>query len=269
MNTKLITLSVFFVTIVLTLWLAVLAKRHATALPSEERLAGRSLNKYILGLSAGATGNSGFIMTGAVGLGYASGMQWLLLPLSWLIGDLIFWKLFPGRLNKVSRETSTANIPEFLSHGVNIFWQKIIRVTAGILLVIFVGIYIVSQWIAGGKFLSTYLSLESDLAIITVGAFVVGYTMIGGFRGSVYTDVLQAFLMIIITIIAIAGVVFASTEYYSIGWIKTNDVPETFYNLLGDMSWPQSCPIWKTPSSWKLRRTFIQFDQSCLTDNPA
>ncbi len=88
------TVAVFIIFIALTFGVAFIGRKHASK-NSEDDLANRDLNKWLVGLSAGATANSGFIVTGAVGLGYTFGTQWIMLPLSWLVGDLIFWKFFP------------------------------------------------------------------------------------------------------------------------------------------------------------------------------
>lgn len=61
--------SVFILTLIITFFLATLGRRHSKR-NGEDYLANKSLNKWLVGLSAGATANSGFIVTGAVGLGY-------------------------------------------------------------------------------------------------------------------------------------------------------------------------------------------------------
>ena len=85
-------------------------------------LGGRKLKSIQVGLSAGATGNTGFIMTGAVGLGYAYGVDWLFLPIAWLLGDLIYWKFFPHRLNRISHQE---NIISPVSYVVQSHWIKV------------------------------------------------------------------------------------------------------------------------------------------------
>ena len=89
---------VFFLTLAATFGTAILGRLRAGRADSDEDLAGRRLNRWFIGLSAGAAGNSGFIVTGAVGLGYAGGVHWLLMPFGWMLGDLIFWRLFPAAL---------------------------------------------------------------------------------------------------------------------------------------------------------------------------
>src|SRR5205085_3741281 len=83
-------IAIFIVTLLATFGFAYLGRRHSTA-AAESVLSEQKLNRWLVGLSAGATANSGFVVTGAVGLGYAYGLQWLMLPLSWLLGDAIFW----------------------------------------------------------------------------------------------------------------------------------------------------------------------------------
>src|SRR5436190_21326840 len=56
---------VFLATLAATFFAAFLARRHAGG-TADHGLAQRSLNRWLVGLSAGTTANSGFIVTGAV-----------------------------------------------------------------------------------------------------------------------------------------------------------------------------------------------------------
>ena len=75
-------------------------------------------------------GNSGFIVTGAVGLGYNYGMQWMLLPLSWMLGDFVFWYFFPARVNEVGRESHATTLSELLTHGIRRIGMAMTLLTA-------------------------------------------------------------------------------------------------------------------------------------------
>ncbi len=59
---------IFLVTLVATFAVSFLGRAHARKLNSDA-LADQSLSKWLVGLSAGATGNSAFIVTGVVGFG--------------------------------------------------------------------------------------------------------------------------------------------------------------------------------------------------------
>src|SRR5688500_18368267 len=89
---------IFVATLVATLVVAYLGRRHEDR-QDKASLAGQGLSRWLVGLSAGATANSGFVVTAAVGLGYTAGARWLLLPLAWLLGDIVFWLVFPARIN--------------------------------------------------------------------------------------------------------------------------------------------------------------------------
>jgi hypothetical protein len=89
-------LVVFAFALLGTIFVTFLGRRDSSQIQSSS-LAEHKLNKWLVGLSAAATANSGFVVTAAVGLGYSFGLRWLLLPLSWLLGDVVFWVLFPRR----------------------------------------------------------------------------------------------------------------------------------------------------------------------------
>src|ERR1700744_5218802 len=94
-----LTAAIFISTLAITFLIAFATSARSKRSDKDDDLAGRHLNKWVVGLSAATTGNSGFIVTGAVGLGYVGGVHWLFLPLSWLLGDIVFWSIFPARLN--------------------------------------------------------------------------------------------------------------------------------------------------------------------------
>lgn len=161
-------------------------------------LGGRRLGPLSIGISAAATANSGFIMLGAVGLGYSLGATWLLLPIAWLLGDLIFWRLFPHRMNEAARQTEATTLPELLSPRSKAGWRSG-RLVVGALMLIVVGAYGASQVLAGSKSLGALFGLSASTgAALTAG--VVGlYSLWGGFRASVWTDLVQGAMMIVLT----------------------------------------------------------------------
>jgi sodium/proline symporter len=209
MNAQPVAIAVFFATLLLTFAVAIYA-RLKSAGGSEEDLAGRSLNKWLVGLSAGTTGNSGFIVTAAVGLGYAGGAQWLLLPLGWLIGDLVYWAYFPDKVNKLAREANATTLSELLTFDLTGKAARAIAILVALILVVFLSIYTASQWLAGQKFLGGVFEMTHGMSLLIFGLMIVAYSAIGGFRGSVYVDLLQAIIRIGGTILALWAVVVAA-----------------------------------------------------------
>jgi sodium/proline symporter len=66
-----------------------------------------------------------------------------------------------------------------------------------------------AQFLGGGKTLHTLFGLKPAIGGIITAAVIVPYTVYGGFRSVVYTDVVQAILMIITLIVGpIAGIIY-------------------------------------------------------------
>ena len=203
---------VFLTTLVATFGAAFLARRHS-ARDREGGLAEIKLNRWLIGLSAGTTANSGFIVTAAVGLGYAYGMQWVVLPLSWLLGDFTFWYLFPARINDLGRESKATTLSELLADKLSGRAASALAVLCALVILVCLTGYTAAQWLAGQKFLASAFGLPDFAALGLFAAMIIAYSSIGGFRGSVYTDTLQAVIRIAGTIVALAAVIwFAAAD---------------------------------------------------------
>lgn len=201
---------VFLLTLVATFGAALLARRHSFQ-TADDGLAGRKLNRWLVGLSAGTTANSGFIVTAAVGLGYTYGFQWLMLPISWLLGDLVFWRLFPERINAFGHRSKATTLSEMLKSGLTGRLVPVVSTLSAVVIVICLAGYTSAQWLAGQKFLTGAFGLPNYVALAMFAILITAYSSIGGFRGSVYTDTLQAFIRIAGTIIALVAVAYSAS----------------------------------------------------------
>ena len=200
---------VFLLMLTATFGAAFLARRHSVH-HNDDGLAGRNFNRWLVGLSAGTTANSGFIVTAAVGLGYAYGIQWLMLPISWLLGDLVFWHFFPARINAFGHASKATTLSEMLKNDLDGRMASAVAVLSALVIIVCLAGYTSAQWLAGQKFLSGAFHLPEYSSLGLFAIMIVAYSSIGGFRGSVYTDTLQAFIRIIGTIIALVAVVYAA-----------------------------------------------------------
>lgn len=160
-------------------------------------MADRKLNKWQIGISAGATANSGFIVVGAVGMGYTMGMSSLIYPLAWLLGDLFFWYLFAERIRNNSAVNHSITVPEVFT-----FENKngLLRVISGLIILILLVIYASSQFIASVKVVSSFIDISSQIALLLSFFMVMAYTAWGGFKSSVWTDIAQGIMMLLLTL---------------------------------------------------------------------
>ena len=195
---------IFLLVVLLTFAVTFVARKHSTL--SEGGVADENLNKWLVGLSAGATANSGFIVTAGVGLGYVYGVQWILLPLAWLLGDIVFWLFFPHKINEYGRKAKAHTLTELVTHNLNPSWVKAVSLIVGLIVILCLGGYTAAQWLAGQKFLNGAFGISPLPSLFLIGSLIVGYTAIGGFRGSIYADSFQAIVRLIGTVICIWGV---------------------------------------------------------------
>jgi sodium/proline symporter len=210
-NNNLVAEAVFFLTLIATFGVAFFARRHSR-IQTEDGLAGRSLNRWLVGLSAGTTANSGFIVTAAVGLGYSFGLQWLMLPLSWLLGDLVFWHFFPKKINQFGRSSQATTLSEMLVSGLSGKTAKLVCVLSAVIIVVCLAGYTSAQWLAGQKFLAGAFGFNEYSALILFAVVIIGYSSIGGFIGSIYTDTFQAVIRILGTILALVAVIYFALD---------------------------------------------------------
>lgn len=225
---------VFFLTLLVTFIAALLGRKHAQK--NNTSLSSEHLNKWLIGLSAGATANSGFIVTGAVGLGYSQGLQWIFLPLAWCLGDLVFWKYFPHKINAAGKAASANTMSELLADGLSKKGKmstaaRTASIFTTLLILLCLGGYTCAQWIAGQKFVGGAFTISAEMSLVLFACVVIAYTSIGGFRGSVYADATQAVIRLIGTLVALIAVV----------WVAYSNWPSFSSNISnagdGHLSW--------------------------------
>ncbi len=207
-----------------------------------EAVAGRVLGPWVLALSAGATANSGFVLTGAIGLGYSLGYSALLLPLGWLIGDIIFWTFLAKPLLKFSVKHDAVTVPEIIQKALpSLKAGKAIAQLIAFILIGIMTLYIGGQWLSAGKMAAAATGFDPLYIATGFAGFVLLYTAFSGTRGATYTDFVQAIFMILLVIaVGITSYfVFAGDPEF----ISKNALPEGFFSISGDF------PSWIVPLS--------------------
>ena len=157
-------------------------------------LASRNVNPWLTALSAMATGQSGLLFIGQVGFAYKIGISSLWLTLGWAIGDYLAWWFVFKRLRKLSEETASDTVSSFLSQ--NMKGSRLIAIISALITIFFLGSYAAAQLVAGSKALNAVFGWNYNLGIIVGAIIVVIYCFSGGIRASIWTDAVQATIMI-------------------------------------------------------------------------
>lgn len=175
-------------------------------------LGGRRLTPTVAALSAGASDMSGWLLLGVPGAIYASGLveSWIVIGL--VIGAWLNWKFVAPRLRAYTEiANNSITVPSFFENRLR-DKSHVLRISAGVIILVFFTFYVSSGMVAGGVFFETSFGSSYQVGMLVVAAITLGYTLFGGFLGASLTDVAQALLMFaalvsipVVTIIATGG----------------------------------------------------------------
>lgn len=159
-------------------------------------LAGQSVTPWLVGLSAVATNNSGYMFIGVIGFTYVTGLSSIWLMIGWLLGDLIGSLLVYRKLREAAQGSNQPSFTGTLSQwrgATNRQWQLL----AGLISVVFMLAYAGAQLVAGSKALHVLLGWPEWAGAVTGAVIVAVYCMAGGLRASIWTDAAQSLVMIV------------------------------------------------------------------------
>ncbi|GLR27646.1 sodium/proline symporter [Limnobacter litoralis] len=186
----------FFGCLLVVLLIGLSSSRLAQDSAADYFVASRSMPPWLVGLSAVATNNSGYMFIGLIGYTYTVGLQSIWLMVGWITGDLIASLIAHERLRDEAHAQDAKGIISVLTRwgGQN---RRAWQVVASVVSVLFLSVYSASQIAAGGKALQGLLDIPSVYGMVMVAAVVLAYSIAGGIRASIWTDAAQSVLMVI------------------------------------------------------------------------
>ena len=171
-------------------------------------LGGRSLGPWVAAMSAEASDMSGWLLMGLPGVAYWCGIAdaaWTAIGLA--VGTYINWLLVSKRLRSYSIVSGNSiTVPDFLSNRFHEKKKVILTIAAGFFIIFFT-IYAASCFVTCGKLFSGLFGYSYHSMMIVGAAFVLIYTILGGFLAESASDFMQAVVMII----ALVGVFVCGT----------------------------------------------------------
>lgn len=158
-------------------------------------LAGKKLPYWVVAFSTNATGESGWLLLGLTGMGYAVGAQAYWVIVGEMIGIGASWGLISRRLKRLSDETDSITVPDVLAAKFD-DRKTLIRSIAVVIIVVMVTTYVSAQIVATGKAFSGFIDLDYRVGVLVGAIIIIGYTFVGGYKAVSYTDVVQGVLML-------------------------------------------------------------------------
>lgn len=170
-------------------------------------LGGRRLGSVVTALSVGASDMSGWLLLGLPGAIYLSGISEVWIGVGLVIGAYFNW-LFVAKPLRIYSEhaNNSITLPDYFE---NRFSDKsrILRVISALVILLFFTFYTASGLVGGAILFEHSFGLDYSVALVAGTIIIVCYTFIGGFLAVVWTDAIQAILMLLALVIAPIAVI--------------------------------------------------------------
>jgi sodium/proline symporter len=199
-------------------------------------LASKSVAPSLVGLSAVATNNSGFMFIGVIGYTYVTGLAAIWLMLGWIAGDFLSSTFIHSRLRHATQHTGETSFAGVLSRW-NGGRDRMLQSIIGGISLLFMLAYASAQLVAGGKALHVLLDWPSWSGAVIGAALVMAYCFAGGIRASIWTDAAQSVVMML----AMGILLVVATSHLGgvdSALIRMNDVPSFMDWFPKDLAFP-------------------------------
>jgi len=158
-------------------------------------LGGDKIPGWALALSERCSDMSGWLLLGVPGIAWEVGLSSIWVIIGAAGGAIFQWLVYSKPFMKARKETGALTSIGLIAEKIpgNSVW---LRLLPGIVTFVFYMGYIGSQFLAGGKVLNQTFGIDTTIGMIIVGVIIIVYSLAGGFMSVVWTDVLQALLMV-------------------------------------------------------------------------
>jgi SSS family transporter len=216
----------------LAMFAAVGIASHRMAQPQSRDylLANQDVAPWLVGLSAVATNNSGYMFIGVIGYTHAVGLPSIWLMVGWIVGDFLASGLIHRKLRVATARTREETFAGILSrwHGTD---YRVLRRVSAILSILFLGAYAAAQLSAGSKALTVLFGWNPATGACLGALIVVVYCFAGGIRASIWTDAAQSFVMLA-AMALLFGVATTSLGGPIAAWNALGEVSPTYRSWL-------------------------------------
>lgn len=189
------TLISFIVYILLILLIGVFSSRYSSKGLNEFFLGGRKMNKFVVALSAVASGRSSWLLIGLTGMAFTYGLGAFWAFIGYSIAEFFMFLYAAPKLRRQTAANHDLTIPDYFESRFN-DKTKLLRWLSVIIIIVFMTAYISAQFVGGGKAFSASFNVTPSIGILITAGIVLLYTLLGGFLAVSLTDVIQALFML-------------------------------------------------------------------------
>ncbi len=186
--------AVFVVYLIILAALALWSRKEAQTM-SGYFIAGKKLPPWVVAFSTNATGESGWLLLGLTGMGYAVGVHAYWVVAGEVSGIAAAWILMSRRLKRLADENDSITVPDVLASH---FKDKnhVLRIISTLIILSMVLTYVAAQMVATGKAFAGFTELSYGAGVVFGAAIIIIYTLVGGYKAVAWTDLIQGVLML-------------------------------------------------------------------------
>ena len=204
----------FLLSLCFFLLIGILSVYRAKNTSEDYFVAGRAVHPWLVGMSAFATGNTGWMFVAQTSYSYQEGLSSMWLLIFWPIGDFFASLFFHKKFMKASGESNAISFGEVIEKWGNKNKKyNYARFFSGIVIFLFLSLYAASQFKSGSKVTHVIFGWDQSWGVLAGAILVLIYSWSGGIRATIWTDVLQGALMIFSM-----GILFFNSVSYLGGW---------------------------------------------------
>ncbi|MGB3478008.1 MAG: sodium/proline symporter [bacterium] len=197
MNKVIMTEFVLYMAIILGVGLYFARKKMTQV---DFHLGGKKIPGWALALSERATGESAWCLLGLTGFAFSAGLSSIWIAIGCVTGIIVSWLWLARGFRRERDKYETLTLPDYFATKYS-GHSKFIRWFSSLIIIFFFVLYVAAQFSGGGKTLNITFGIPVTTGIIISAVVVVIYAIAGGFFSVVWTDVIQAILMIITLVV--------------------------------------------------------------------
>jgi sodium/proline symporter len=188
--------------------IGVRSARFSSAGISEYFVGGRVMHRFVVALSAVVSGRSAWLLLGLTGMAYGMGVSAIWAAAGYVLVEFLLFLFYAPRLRRFSGAYDCVTVTDFFAARFG-EGRGGLRVLLVVTLLIFMVGYVSAQFVAGGKAFAVTFGMAEPTGMVMTAAFVLLYTLLGGFLAVSLTDTVQGALMLLalagLPIVAAAG----------------------------------------------------------------
>lgn len=187
-------LCIFTVYLVVLLMIGYLSSKRASQSVDDFLLGGRSVGPAVTAMTMQGTSMSGYMFMGGPALAYQQGWYALWYAFGDAGGSIVNISVLGKRMRRLSERLGALSPVEYLGKR---YESSLVQLIASIISIVFISVYVFAQFIAAGKALTSLTGMPYVPALTVGVGVIVLYTVFGGYLAVVWTDFIQAIIMVL------------------------------------------------------------------------